>query len=72
VILRYIAQAFEPGKRYSEKTVNQMLSRFHPDTASLRRELIGYHLLQRDKGEYWRTEESVSGIQYTEVSNGRT
>lgn len=71
VILRYIVQAFEPGKRYSEKTVNEMLSRFHPDTASLRRELIGYRLLQRDKGEYWRTEEPPFDGEHTEVSNGR-
>jgi predicted transcriptional regulator len=55
-ILRYVINAFEPDVRYSEKQVNEMLSRFHEDTATLRRELIGYGLMQRagGEGEYWR------------------
>jgi predicted transcriptional regulator len=58
VILRYVVKVFEPGVRYSEKQVNEMLSRFHPDTATLRRELVGYRLLQREGGggEYWLPE----------------
>ncbi len=57
-VLRYVVKAFEPGKRYSEKQVNKILSGFHADTASLRRELIGYGLMQRQGGggEYWRVE----------------
>lgn len=55
-ILRHIAQTFEPDVRYTEKQVNELLSRFHEDTASLRRELIGYKLLARetDGSAYWR------------------
>jgi predicted transcriptional regulator len=55
-ILRYIVKAFKIGKRYSEKQVNEILSQFHEDTASLRRELIGYKLMKREGGggEYWR------------------
>ena len=45
-ILRHVVKAFEPGVRYSEKRVNEMLSRFHADTASLRRELVGYKLME--------------------------
>ena len=57
-ILRYVVKAFEPGVRYSEKQVNEMLSRFHEDVASLRRELIGFGLMGRasDGTEYWRVE----------------
>jgi predicted transcriptional regulator len=57
-ILRYVVKAFEPDKRYSEKQVNKILSRFHADTASLRRELVGYKLMEREGGggEYWRVE----------------
>jgi biotin operon repressor len=60
-VLRYIVKAFEPGKRYSEKQVNKILSAFHEDTASLRRELIGYGLMEREGGggEYWRVELQV-------------
>lgn len=55
-ILRYVVQAFEPGMRYSEKQVNEMLARYHEDTATLRRELVGYKLMQREGGggDYWR------------------
>ena len=71
VILRHIVQGFEPGIRYSEKTVNQMLSRFHADTASLRREMVGLRLLEREKGEYWRVEPQLPQDQTMEVKNGR-
>jgi hypothetical protein len=56
-ILRYIAKAFEVGKHYSEKQVNEILARYHEDTATLRRELVGYGLMKREGGggAYWRT-----------------
>jgi predicted transcriptional regulator len=55
-VLRSIVRIFEPGTRYSEKQVNEMLLRFHKDTATLRRELVGYGLMQREGGggNYWR------------------
>lgn len=56
IILEYIAQTFTPGVRYSERQVNQKLSRYHPDTATLRRELVGAHLMSRAAGEYWLVE----------------
>jgi len=57
-ILRYVVKAFEVGERYSERRVNEILSQFHEDTATLRRELVGYGLMKREGGggEYWRTE----------------
>ena len=57
-ILRYVVKAFEVGKRYSEKQVNEILARYHEDTATLRRELVGFGLMQREGGggEYWRVE----------------
>ncbi len=57
-VLRHVVEAFEPGKRYSEKQVNKILSGFHEDTASLRRELVGYGLMKREGGggDYWRVE----------------
>jgi len=59
VLLRYVLHSFEPGVRYSEKQVNEILQRFNDDTASLRRGMIVYHLMEResDGGAYWRVEE---------------
>jgi predicted transcriptional regulator len=56
VILRHVLNEFVPGERYSEKQVNEKLGRFHEDTATLRRELVGYGWLKRQGGggEYWR------------------
>jgi biotin operon repressor len=55
-ILRHIVKAFEPNKKYSEKQVNEILGRYHEDTASLRRELVGNKLMKREGGggDYWR------------------
>ena len=57
-VLRYVAKAFDIGKRYSEKHVNDILRKYHEDTASLRRELVGAKLMMREGGggEYWREE----------------
>jgi biotin operon repressor len=58
-ILRYVAKDFELERHYSEKQVNKILTRFHPDTASLRRELVGSKLMEREGGggAYWRIQE---------------
>jgi DNA-binding CsgD family transcriptional regulator len=56
VILRWLAEQFAWEREYSEAEVNETLKRRHPDSATLRRELIGARLLARDHGRYWRTE----------------
>ena len=40
VVLERLAQEFEPGQTYPESEVNQVLQRFHPDHAALRRYLV--------------------------------
>lgn len=57
VILRHLAKAFDPEVRYPEQQVNQILGRFHADTATLRRELVGARLLLRESGIYWKPAE---------------
>jgi predicted transcriptional regulator len=54
-ILRYIAPVFEAGRRYSEREVNEILARYHEDTAILRRGLVDHHLMDREKDgtTYW-------------------
>jgi len=58
-ILRYVVNEFELGVRYSEKQVNEILSRVSDDTAYLRRHLVDYGFMQRQGGggEYWRAED---------------
>ena len=54
VVLDLLAQEFELGRRYPERAVNQLLRRWHDDTAALRRYLVDEGFLDRADGEYWR------------------
>jgi predicted DNA-binding protein YlxM (UPF0122 family) len=53
-VMRYVAREFVPGADYPEDEVNRMLSVFHEDTATLRRELVGMRLMNRENGIYRR------------------
>jgi len=50
VILRYVAGDFEHGIEYPEKQVNEMLSKYCDDTATLRRGLVEYKMMIREGG----------------------
>jgi DNA-binding transcriptional ArsR family regulator len=54
VVLRWLADQFEHDRQYPEKEVNTVIGRHHPDFATLRRELIGAQLLNRENAVYWR------------------
>jgi hypothetical protein len=65
VVLDYLAGLFEPGRRYPEPEVNELLGRYHPDYAMLRRYLVDDGFLDREDEPapsgsrsvkvYWRT-----------------
>ena len=54
VILRYLLEEFEWERRYSEREVNEIISRTHEDYATLRRLLIDSKRLAREREVYWR------------------
>lgn len=56
VILRWLVERFELGRRYAESEVNELIQLAHEDSAWLRREMIGAGLLERADGVYWRSE----------------
>jgi hypothetical protein len=55
VVLDHLAQAFEPGRSYPEAEVNDVLQRYHPDYAALRRYLVENGFLTREDSVYWRS-----------------
>jgi hypothetical protein len=55
VILRWLAEDFQPGRRYPEAEVNQIISRRHHDFATLRRYLVDEELVQWQRSVFWRT-----------------
>jgi len=54
-VLRWLAEEFQPGRRYTEAEVNRIITRRHPDFATLRRHLVDEELMQRRRSIYWRT-----------------
>jgi DNA-binding HxlR family transcriptional regulator len=54
VILEWMLAKFEPGRRYSESEVNEIIKRHHPDSAWFRRSLVDQKLMTRTNGVYWR------------------
>jgi predicted transcriptional regulator len=58
VLLKWLVQKFEVDRDYPEKELNALIKRHHPDTATLRREFIGYNLMTRENGVYRRLPQS--------------
>jgi hypothetical protein len=56
LLLNQVAQAFEPGRRYAEAAVNEVLKALCDDHAALRRYLVDEDLMSRTPdGTYWRS-----------------
>jgi len=47
-------KSFEPARSYSEAEVNEILNAWHPDHATLRRQLVDARLLTRTNAIYTR------------------
>jgi hypothetical protein len=60
VVLDWMVQDFEIGRRYSEAMVNLIIGKRHADTAAWRRYLVDEDMLSREAGEYWRSGGSVT------------
>ena len=52
VVLRRLLERFAPDRAYPEAEVNEMLREAHDDVATLRRELVDYGFMARDRGIY--------------------
>lgn len=54
VLLKWLVEKFESDRTYTEKEVNSILKQHHEDSATLRREFIGYQFMNRQDGIYQR------------------
>jgi predicted transcriptional regulator len=72
VLVRYVLKAFEPGIKYTEKRVNQLLKEYNEDTARLRRSLVEYKYMAREGGggKYWRID--AGALSSTETPGAAT
>jgi biotin operon repressor len=58
ILERWMMSAFVEGRDYPEREVNELLQRWHWDSATLRREMIGYRMMTRENGVYRRLPEA--------------
>ena len=54
VILRFLVERFDVDRDYTEREVSAIIKEFHPDAATLRRELVGASLMRREASIYRR------------------
>jgi len=52
VVLQHLMERFDPNRPYTEREVNDILRVAHDDVASLRRELVDYGFMTRERGIY--------------------
>ena len=53
IVLYEIAKCFENGRRYNEKEVNEIILRYNEDYCTIRREMIAFGIMAREREEYW-------------------
>jgi DNA-binding transcriptional ArsR family regulator len=58
IILKWLALKFELERLYPEQELNQIIKPIHADTATLRRELVGYNMMRRENNIYQRVPET--------------
>lgn len=54
IVLTWLVRMFDEDRSYPEKEINALLLQFHWDSATLRREFIGYRMMEREAGIYRR------------------
>ena len=54
VLLDLLLDDFEPGRSYTEQEVNFKILDHYDDYCTLRRELVDFGLLKREKGLYYK------------------
>jgi hypothetical protein len=52
IVLQHLLQRFDPAQTYSEREVNDRLRPANDDVATLRRELVDYGFMERERGIY--------------------
>ncbi len=53
-VLEYMLKQFELNKVYSEKEINEIITKFHDDYCRVRREFVDEKMMTRKEGKYRR------------------
>lgn len=52
IVLEHLADQLEPGKKYTEKEMNEFIKLVHEDFATIRREFIVHRFMSRENEIY--------------------
>lgn len=52
IVLEHLVKGLKVGQIYQEKEINEYIKQFHEDYATIRREFIMCHFMNRENGEY--------------------
>lgn len=52
IVLQHLMDRFDPARTFTEREVNDLLKPAHDDVATLRRELVDYGFMERERGNY--------------------
>ena len=52
IVLEKILESFQTNKEYTEREVNVIIADFHDDFCTIRRDMVGFDMLERDNGIY--------------------
>ena len=52
IVIRRIAEDFAANRDYTEKEVNEVILKYHDDFCTIRREMVGLGIMERDGGIY--------------------
>ncbi len=79
MLLKWLAARLPQAQSFPENQLNEILKRYHWDTATLRREMVGYRMLARNKGVYtvmpqseWKSEENSTPAASTRLRGVET
>ncbi|WP_236909461.1 DUF2087 domain-containing protein [Clostridium sp. Cult3] len=54
IVLEKIAESFEKDRKYTEREVNLIIADFHDDFCTIRKDLVGFGLMERNNNIYMR------------------
>ena len=54
IVLEKIAESFEEDRKYTEREVNLIIADFHDDFCTIRKDLVGFGLMERNNNIYMR------------------
>ncbi len=59
IVFEHLMKGLQPGRKYTEKEINEYIQKFHEDFATIRREFIMNHYMYRENGIYERNPQEM-------------